>query len=663
MSGALDLWAHIFGDRHDTLELVSVKPNDWASALYGHFSYPDQVDAAERWLQTHSVGRNVYHCAHLLLSPKKTTGATPRTKDNASAVLTLWADLDGSPLPDDLPRPTAIVESSPGKMHCYWRLTRPLQAHDAERLNRRIAYAIKDDLSGWDLTQLLRPVGTFNWKYDTAQPVTITHLDPNARYDPIELAKLLPAAPDEAKPAAAVPDAVPVDLPDSVLIAMARDRQPKFARLWDGDLAEYIDDLHPEGDRSRAHAAFCTIAAGWTGKDPARIEAWWLTAPGLQSGSTSRPDYRARTIAFGISKCTWTYNPGELVAELDPAPADQVEPVQGSDGADGCRRCPEHCTSFPQLTAQVNHLLERERARDKLRKTGWSGEERAALEHLANRVADARQKKRDDFPLYYPKEKELSGVSPATFTRVINRIEAHQKIGDAVPFQVTREKTSNGKPQIRLTINQDGRFSGDLVALAALRRNDPQHGGDRRRCKTHPETDPKVEIIDQQLRRTIRRWVCPVDGLVLDEKHDTLEIVAETVLQVEQAASLHDETDDEEQDSASEAYAWKPTEPAPFQDETEPNAPVAPSCVYKGHDSETDSDPATVADFDRIFNVEYRETFGADPAPLHHETVRPEPPPPLINDPIYEQLDWASKLRRELERERLLSQRVAGGSE
>jgi hypothetical protein len=74
-------------------------------------------------------------------------------------------------------------------------------------------------------------------------------------------------------------------------------------------------------------------------------------------------------------------------------------------------------------------------------------------------------------------------------------------------------------------------------------------------------------------------------------------------------------------------------------------------------------DPDTAADFDRIFNVEYRQVFRRDPASLHHETVRPEPPPPLTADPIYEHLDWASKRRREDERNALLSQRAAGGSE
>ena len=87
---------------------------------------------------------------------------------------------------------------------------------------------------------------------------------------------------------------------------MARERQPKFDRLWTGDLSDYIDDQHPEGDRSRADAGFCTIAAGWTGKDPARIEAWWIAAPGLKRDKLDRDDYRAKTIAAAIKACTWT---------------------------------------------------------------------------------------------------------------------------------------------------------------------------------------------------------------------------------------------------------------------------------------------------------------------------------------------------------------------
>jgi hypothetical protein len=616
--GVRDLWAIMFGDRHDTLELVSVRPNDaWTTAKYGHFSYPDQVDQAEQWVLTHSVGRNVWHCAHLLMSPRKTTGATPRTKDNASNVVCLYADLDGSPLPDDLPRPTAIVQSSPGKMHCYWRLTRPLQPQDAERLNRRIAYAIKDDLSGWDLTQLLRVPDTFNFKYETAQPVTITHLDPSIRYDPIKLAELLPPAPDEAKPAAPTPDAVPVNLPDSVLIAMARERQPKFNRLWTGDLSDYIDDQHPEGNRSRADAGFCTIAAGWTGKDPARINTWWLAAPGLKRDKLDRDDYRAKTIAFGIKECGWVYNPDGPT--LEPTPLEQIE-ASGSDGADSC----PNCETWKRIALR---LQDEDAGRKALRSSKWSGQERIALEHLGQRNHDAQRRGRAEVKLYLEKETKLCGVPKATLSRTIKKLE--QLPPDAaIPFTITRGKTRNGLPQISLIPkSQRGTLGDDWRTLAAVPQDDrPTHGGRRAGCPDHPTAKLRVHRVTS----------CTICGQVVDDnaKHPTyIEPGSPGTTEAGETPSAppnpimdaidkirqrrlgdippEDDAADQEQADAAEAYFWRPDEPntAPFQDETV-QEPPSRDCGYKGQHLET---------------VESLNEPAAEP--LHDETPQPVRPP------------------------------------
>jgi hypothetical protein len=77
----------------------------------------------------------------------------------------LWADGDGATIPPSVPPPSAVVETSPGRHHYYWRLTEPCPPAQAEQLNHRIAYALGADKSGWDLTQLLRVPGTPNQKY------------------------------------------------------------------------------------------------------------------------------------------------------------------------------------------------------------------------------------------------------------------------------------------------------------------------------------------------------------------------------------------------------------------------------------------------------------------------------------------------------------------
>ena len=90
-----------------------------------------------------------------------------------------------------MPQPTAIVVSSPGREQYWWRLSRPVAPEEGEDLNRRLAYAMAADLSGWDLTQLLRVPGTRNRKYPDAPLVELAHLSEDS-YDPAELAAYLP---------------------------------------------------------------------------------------------------------------------------------------------------------------------------------------------------------------------------------------------------------------------------------------------------------------------------------------------------------------------------------------------------------------------------------------------------------------------------------------
>jgi hypothetical protein len=171
----LDLWAHIFGDQQGFLALFSgvrvagVKELQDPSTEY--FSYPPLAAAAWDAAQRRSVsGREVYMCAHLLTLKR-------RLKANASPLCALYVDGDGAQVPPGLPAPTAVVDSSPGRQQFYWRLTAPVAAEVGEQLNRRLAYAMGADKSGWDLTQLLRVPGTVNRKYADQPTVRIARLD------------------------------------------------------------------------------------------------------------------------------------------------------------------------------------------------------------------------------------------------------------------------------------------------------------------------------------------------------------------------------------------------------------------------------------------------------------------------------------------------------
>lgn len=159
--GMISLWHHIYGQQPSVLAVCSgVRVNSDSNRLdffrTDYFDSPGQWERARAWVKREvEMGRETFHCAHSLTARR-------RIKEYASPVQTLWVDGDGAKAVDGPFEPTAIVESSPGRDHLYCRLTRAVDPILAESLNRRWAATLGADLSGYDLTQLLRPPGTPN---------------------------------------------------------------------------------------------------------------------------------------------------------------------------------------------------------------------------------------------------------------------------------------------------------------------------------------------------------------------------------------------------------------------------------------------------------------------------------------------------------------------
>src|SRR5215217_4752114 len=184
------LWQHIYGDLSGIVAVFTgaraeLGSRSLTNCQSAYFQYPVQIDDAERFCLRHSSeGREVYFGAHLLSRRR-------RVKANAALLLALYADGDGARVRDGMPEPTAVVESSPGREQFYWGLESPMPPQEAELLNRRLAFAMGADESGWDLTQLLRVPGTPNHKYPEAPIVKVVTLR-EKRYDPEELCAMLP---------------------------------------------------------------------------------------------------------------------------------------------------------------------------------------------------------------------------------------------------------------------------------------------------------------------------------------------------------------------------------------------------------------------------------------------------------------------------------------
>lgn len=184
------LWTHVFGEGAGILPIFSGKrPQPGSKQLDDprtlYLDYPREAEKAEALCRRLCAeGREVYQCAHLLTSRR-------RVKASAAPLTACYVDADGAKPVGNMPRPTAVVVSSPGREQYWWRLAWPVEPEEGEDLNRRLAYAMAGDLSGWDLTQLLRVPDTRNRKYPDAPVVELAHLSGDS-HDPTELAASLP---------------------------------------------------------------------------------------------------------------------------------------------------------------------------------------------------------------------------------------------------------------------------------------------------------------------------------------------------------------------------------------------------------------------------------------------------------------------------------------
>lgn len=249
MNSTTELLAHVFAEGRGIVGTFSGRRGGGGNLdapRSAYFRWSEERGAAREWIHDEDGrGREVYFCAHLLTAGR-------RVKANAAPLLALYVDGDGAKPGEvpETPSPTATVESSPGREQYYWRLARPVAPEVGEMLNRRLAYAMGGDRGGWDLTQLLRPPGTCNYKYPAAPPVVLREITGEA-HDPDELDRLLPPlsrgeAPHEATRRARRPESIG-PLPD--LSRLSRRMQDLIRR---GNNGEY---------RSRSDADFAACIA------------------------------------------------------------------------------------------------------------------------------------------------------------------------------------------------------------------------------------------------------------------------------------------------------------------------------------------------------------------------------------------------------------------
>lgn len=161
-------------------------------------------------LRHNAEGADAYYSPALFKLPKP-------LRENVLGTHVLWADFDSTTVDwskvKDVPEPTLIVESSPGREHDYWRLDEFVtDVSVIDERNRSIAYKFKADTSGWDANQFLRPPYTINSGYgkDGRKPAEVVLKRRVADTVPLEGFSALPSAKQVVKQSVESSDIPPI---------------------------------------------------------------------------------------------------------------------------------------------------------------------------------------------------------------------------------------------------------------------------------------------------------------------------------------------------------------------------------------------------------------------------------------------------------------------
>jgi hypothetical protein len=141
----------------------------------------------QRWLLAMNAHRfNVYGSVNAIEAGKRA-----RTRDSMASIrhVFLEADHDGDGVlarvhaRSDLPPPSYVLHSSPGRVHLFWRVT-GFDVIYVERLQKRLAHELDTDPAATPITQMTRLPGFLNHKHQQPHLVTIEYRDVDRRFVP-----------------------------------------------------------------------------------------------------------------------------------------------------------------------------------------------------------------------------------------------------------------------------------------------------------------------------------------------------------------------------------------------------------------------------------------------------------------------------------------------
>jgi hypothetical protein len=174
-------------------------PSDWVAVFLKTYRTGDVAQrvmplvAATRprfqaWL-THlnARGWNVYVSVNAIRPGRS------RTRESIAAVrhVFLEVDADGAELlatlttRPDLPPPSYVLHSSPGRLHVFWR-ARGFECSELELLQKRLARELHTDSAATSCSQTTRLPGFVNHKHEKPWPVFVEYLRPTTLLAPVD---------------------------------------------------------------------------------------------------------------------------------------------------------------------------------------------------------------------------------------------------------------------------------------------------------------------------------------------------------------------------------------------------------------------------------------------------------------------------------------------
>lgn len=223
----------LFGRNRGYLCLAFLDTSDKRKMTELWFTYPDELDQALDAVEQYGMMNHAYFCPQLF-SQKK------RSRDYVSITTNAWSDLDRCN-PDKMLQPPSItIESSPDRYQAYWIFdpSTEVDPKDAEDLSRRIAYYHKSDgadISGWDITQLLRIPDTFNFKYpdvDNMGYPVVKIREIKKRYYRMSDFDDYPLMPDYTYVNVEFPEELPQESGEQILEKVRREVSPLILKLF-----------------------------------------------------------------------------------------------------------------------------------------------------------------------------------------------------------------------------------------------------------------------------------------------------------------------------------------------------------------------------------------------------------------------------------------------